>query len=343
MEELTVRDWFILVGLITGILYGVIAQASDFCVRRGIADFAEGKGLASATGWLGAIFIALPLTQWMLSERFLDESQMVYFPESLSWWTTALGAAAFGVGMMLTRGCPARLVVLSATGNLRAWFGLLVLGISAYATFKGLLAESRVHLQQTGTWDLPTESIFALFPEFDRPLVGIGTIVIGFFALRHGLSRSLIGGLLIGTLVAGVWWATAILGSDDFDPINPVSLSFVAPLGETITYVQLASGLEPTFNVALIGGVMLGAFISSMIRQEFQWQTFESAADHVRYFLGAVLMGVGGILALGCSTGQAITGVATGSIWSLLVTIIIFTSGYLTHARLLKSKQVSTN
>ena len=178
---------------------------------------------------------------------------MVYFPESLSWWTTALGAAAFGVGMMLTRGCPARLVVLSATGNLRAWFGLFVLGISAYATFKGLLAESRVHLQQTATWDLPTESIFALFPEFNRPLVGIGTIVIGFFALRHGLSRSLIGGLLIGTLVVGVWWATAILGSDDFDPINPVSLSFVAPLGETITYVQLASGLEPTFNVALIG------------------------------------------------------------------------------------------
>ena len=80
-----------------------------------------------------------------------------------------------------------------------------------------------------------------------------------------------------------------------------------------------------------------------MIRQEFQWQTFESVADHVRYFLGALLMGVGGILALGCSTGQAITGVATGSIWSLLVTIIIFMSGYLTHARLLKSKQVSTN
>ena len=339
MDELTVRDWFVLVGLITGILYGIIAQASDFCIRRGIADFAEGKGLASATGWLGAVFIALPLTQWMLSERFLDESQMVYFPESLSWWTTAVGAAAFGIGMMLTRGCPARLVVLSATGNLRAWFGLFVLGISAYATFKGLLAESRVHLQQIGTWDLPTESIFALLSEIDRLLVGgLVTIVIGFFALRRGLSQSVIGGLLIGALVAGAWWATAILGSDDFDPINPVSLSFVAPLGETITYVQLASGLEPTFNVALIGGVVVGAFISSLVRQEFQWRSFESVADHVRYFLGALLMGIGGILALGCTMGQAITGVATGSIWSLLVTMTIFTSGYLTHVRLIKGK-----
>ena len=102
----------------------------------------------------------------------------------------------------------ARLVVLSATGNLRAWFGLFVLGISAYATFKGLLAENRVHLQQTGTWDLPTESIFALFPEIDTLLIGVATIVIGFFALRRGLSRSALSEVfLIGALVAGAWWA----------------------------------------------------------------------------------------------------------------------------------------
>ena len=106
-------------------------------------------------------------------------------------------------------------------------------------------------------------------------------------------------------LLSQVRGGLAIFGADDFDPTDPVSLSFVAPLGETITYVQLASGLEPTFNVALIGGVMLGAFISSMVRQEFHWRSFESVADHVKYFLGALLMGVGGILALGCTTGQS--------------------------------------
>ena len=337
MEELDVRTLFVATGLVVGLLYGIVAQSTAFCVRRGISDLAEGRGGATLTGWLGALLLALPMTQWMIFDGHLDASQTVYFPEALSWWTTLIGAIAFGCGMMLTRGCPARLVVLSATGNLRAWFGLLVVGVSAYATFKGLIAESRVELQQTATLELPTESVLLSLPGFEWPLIGLVTVVIGFFALRHGMNRNLIGGLLVGFLVAGAWSTTAFLGADDFDPMAPMSLSFVAPIGEAMTYLQLASGLEPTFNVTLILGVLLGAFVSSVVRGEFQWQTFESASDHARYFLGAILMGVGGILALGCNTGQAITGLATGSLWSILVTGFIFASGYWMHQRMSRS------
>jgi hypothetical protein len=334
MEQLEVRDWFVLVGLFVGLAYGFFAQSSRFCVRRGISDIAEGKGGVTLTGWLGALLVAVPLTQWMLLSGHLDESQMIYFPASLSWWTTLTGALAFGVGMMLTRGCPARLLVLSATGNLRAWFGLLVVGISAYATFKGVIGESRVELQRTGSLELPTDSVLLLLSGFEWAFIGLATFVIGFFAFRHGVNRNLVGGLLIGFLVAGAWATTAVLGSDDFDPMAPMSLTFVAPIGEAITYLQLASALEPSFNVTLVLGVLLGAFASSLMRGEFQWQTFESADDHVRYFLGSILMGIGGILALGCNTGQAITGLATGSVWSILVTCVIFFSGYWTHRRI---------
>ena len=151
------------------------------------------------------------------------------------------------------------------------------------------------------------------------------------------MNRHLVGGLLVGLLVTGSWSITSVLGADDFDPMAPVSLSFVAPIGEAMTYLQLASGLEPTFNVTLILGVLVGACLSSMVRGEFQWQTFASASDHARYFLGAMMMGVGGIFALGCNTGQAITGLATGSLWSVLVTVVIFMSGYVMHRRLLQS------
>jgi hypothetical protein len=273
----------------------------------------------------------------MILDGHLDSSQTVYFPETLSWWTTLIGAGAFGVGMMLTRGCPARLVVLSGTGNLRAWFGLLVIGLSAYATFKGLIAETRVELQQTAAIELPTESVLFLVPGFEWPLIALATAIIGFFALRHGLNRNVIGGLFVGFLVAGAWSTTAVLGSDEFDPMAPMSLSFVAPIGEAMTYLQLASGLEPSFNVTLVLGVLIGAFVSSVVRGEFQLQTFETACDHARYFLGAALMGVGGILALGCNTGQAITGLATGSLWSILVTVVIFVSGYWMHRRIIES------
>jgi CHASE2 domain-containing sensor protein len=168
-------------------------------------------------------------------------------------------------------------------------------------------------------------------------LIALATAIIGFFALRHGLNRNVIGGLFVGFLVAGAWSITAVLGSDEFDPMAPMSLSFVAPIGEAMTYLQLASGLEPSFNVTLVLGVLIGAFVSSIVRGEFQLQTFETARDHARYFLGAALMGVGGILALGCNTGQAITGLATGSLWSILVTAVIFVSGYWMHRRIIES------
>ena len=337
MEEFDVRSLYVLTGLVVGCLYGSFAQATAFCVRRGISDLAEGKGGATLTGWFGAILVALPMTQWMIVDGHLETSQTVYFPEALSWWTTLIGAIAFGIGMMLTRGCPARLLVLGATGNLRAWFGLLVIGVSGYATFKGLIAEPRVELQQIATLELPMDSVLLLIPGLEWPLIGLATAVFGFFALRHGLNRNLLGGLLVGFLVAGAWSTTSVLGSDDFDPMAPMSLSFVAPVGEAITYLQLASGLEPSFNVTLVLGVLLGSFVSSSLRGEFRLKSFESASDHARYFLGAVMMGVGGILALGCNTGQGITGLATGSMWSILVTTVVFASGYLMHRQINKS------
>ena len=179
MQEPDVRTLYVLTGLVVGCLYGVFAQSTAFCVRRGISDLAEGKGGATLTGWLGALLVAVPMTQWMILDGHLDSSQTVYFPETLSWWTTLVGACAFGVGMMLTRGCPARLLVLSATGNLRAWFGVLVVGLSAYATFKGLMAETRVEWQQIGALQLPTESILLLAPSLAWVSITVVTGAIG--------------------------------------------------------------------------------------------------------------------------------------------------------------------
>ena len=331
MDELDVRTQFVLVGFCVGLLYGLIAQPTRFCIRRGVTDLAEGRGSATLTGWLGALLVAVPMTQWMIIDGHLSLEGMVYFPASLSLWTTVLGATLFAIGMVLTRGCPARLLVLAGSGNLRAWFGLLVVGVSAYATFRGLLAQTRVDLQATGAVSLPQSSLFLMVEEAAVPLLIVATVILAFFALRHGLNRNLLGGLAVGTLVAGAWSTTAVLGADDFDPMAAMSLSFVAPIGEAMTYVQLASGLEPSFNVTLILGVLLGSAVMAIVRGEWQLQTFETATDHARYFMGALMMGIGGILALGCNTGQAITGVSTGSLWSVGVSVVILVTGFWAH------------
>lgn len=331
MSELDVRAQFVLAGLVFGVLYGAVAQPTRFCVRRGLSDLAEGKGDQTLTAWFAALLVALPMTQWMMLDGHLSTEGMVYFPASLSIWTTVLGAVIFGAGMMMTRGCPARLLVLAGTGNLRAWFGLFVIGVSAYAMFKGLAAETRVGLQATGALAWSTESILLGVESMAVILIAAVAVLLAFFTFRYGITREVLGGLLVGALVAGAWSVTSVLGADDFDPMAAMSFSFVVPIGDAMTYLQLASGLEPNFNVTLVLGVLIGAFVVSVIRGEFALQTFESAADHGRYFLGAAMMGVGGVLALGCTTGQAITGLSTGSVWSVLVTVVIFASGYLTH------------
>lgn len=332
MESLEVRTIMVLIGLGLGIVYGSVAHRTQFCVRRGVYDLAIGKGFSSFTGWLAALGIAIIGTQWLVQTEMLLLTQTNYVPEQFGIISLLFGATIFGVGMMLTRGCPARLLVLAATGNLRALFGVLIIGLSSYATFKGILAVPRLWFQSFMPISFPQESLINLLPESFQLVVAI---ILGLFivilAIKMRWSALTFGGLIVGVLVVVAWWLTLHFGADDFDPMPPASFSFVVPTAEGLVYIMLASGVAPTFATALVGGTMLGAFGSAVLGKTFTWQSFAHTKDHVRYFLGSVLMGVGGVLALGCTTGQAITGMGTLSPWSLLATITMLLSGYLTQ------------
>lgn len=332
VAEIGVREAFVWIGLIAGLAYGVLAEQSGFCIRRVVTDWADRNGSGSFYAWLAAVGVALPITQWLMWSGRIEPSQMVYFPESLSLWTTLLGAAVFGVGMTLTRGCPARLLVLSATGNLRALFGVLVVGFSAYLVFKGIFAANRVDAQASGAMQFPQLPVLAWFGPSLWPVVtGALALIALVIAVRGGRLAPTIAGACIGGIVGVAWWLTALAGGDPFDPIPAVSLSFVVPLGDSLVYAMLASGVSASFPVGLVAGVFMGALISAAVSGRLKLQTFGTPNDHARYTLGAVMMGVGGVFALGCTTGQALVGFATMSLWSVLVTIVIFISGFLGH------------
>lgn len=230
---------------------------------------------------------------------------------------------------------PAHLVeAILATEDRHFYYhvGFDPIGLSSYATFKGILAVPRLWFQSFMPLSFPQESLINLLPESFQLVVAI---ILGLFivilAIKMRWSALTFGGLIVGVLVVVAWWLTLHFGADDFDPMPPASFSFVVPTAEGLVYIMLASGVAPTFATALVGGTMLGAFGSAILGKSFTWQSFAHTKDHMRYFLGSVLMGIGGVLALGCTTGQAITGMGTLSPWSLLATITMLLSGYLTQ------------
>jgi len=147
--------------------------------------------------------------------------------------------------------------------------------------------------------------------------------------------RDLALGALIGLLVPLAWISTGYVLFDEFDPIAMESLSFTSPSAETLFWTVAASSIPAGFGTGLIGGVILGALISSLSARRFQWQSFESPRQTGRYIAGAALMGIGGVLAGGCTVGAGLSGVPTLSLAAILALISIAVGGALT-ARLIQ-------
>jgi hypothetical protein len=136
--------------------------------------------------------------------------------------------------------------------------------------------------------------------------------------------RLIVTGLVIGLVIVLGWWATGIAGFDPFATRRVESFSFVAPLGETMLYFMLASGLQPDFPVGAVLGVIVGAFLAAKTGRQFRWEAPDDAREMRRHLLGAFLMGSGGIAALGCTIGQGISGFSTLALGSILAIASIF-------------------
>jgi hypothetical protein len=134
-------------------------------------------------------------------------------------------------------------------------------------------------------------------------------------------------GLIIGTLVPIAWFITGVLGRDDFDPVPLSSLTFVAPVGEGLQYLMTFTGSTINFGIAVIGGVVAGSFIMAKASGQFRVESFTDATDMVRHMVGGAIMGIGGVMALGCTIGQGITGMSTLALGSLIALISIIAGG----------------
>jgi uncharacterized protein len=232
------------------------------------------------------------------------------------------GGLLFGYGMVLSNGCGARALVLLGRGNLRSFVVVVVLGIVAEMTLKGLIAPARIAALQVSQTTATLTSVPALLSA-----VGLGEMpahilaasvmsaALIVFAFVHPPFRrspgQIVAGLMVGILIAAGWFATGYLGADDFNPTPVTSLTFIAPIADALQYVMLSTGSTLNFGIVTVFGVFAGSLLTALLTGRFHWEGYTSPRHMLRSAGGAALMGAGGVTAYGCSIGQGLTGLST--------------------------------
>jgi len=319
----------ILSALIIGLIYGSVGLLSGFCMMSGLRGWwAQGDGRLVRTYAL-AMGIAIAASQLLDAAGVVDLGKSIYLQPSFSAPVMFLGGLLFGYGMVLSNGCGSRALVLLGRGNLRSFVVVIVLGIFAEMTLKGLIAPLRIALVQASQATVATNSVPALLAS-----AGLGAVparmvaasvlaaVLIIFAFAHAPFRKSSGqvaaGLVVGLLVAAGWYATGYLGADDFNPTPVTSLTFIAPIADALQYIMLSTGSTLNFGIVTVFGVLAGSLITALITGRFHLEGYHSPRHMLRSASGAALMGAGGVMAFGCSVGQGLTGLSTLSLSSFI-------------------------
>lgn len=343
MEEMEIGTVVAIAGFVLGGLFGATAQRTNFCTMGAISDMVFMGNWNRMRAWMMAIAVAMLVSQAMHALEIVDLTESIYLTTNFAWAGAIIGGLMFGFGMTMGGGCGNKTLVRLGAGNLKSLVVAVVLGIFAYMTLRGLIGMGRVELEAVTNIDLSENYESQGIPDLLAGLTGMSaemlrwivTILIGGGLLAfcfkdagfRASKRDMAAGLIIGLLVPAAWYATGVIGYDDFDPTPLNSFTFVNPTGESIMYLMTFSGSTINFGIAAVGGVIAGSFVMAMATKSFQVESFNDASDMIRHLIGAALMGTGGILAMGCTVGQGITGMSTLALGSVIALASIIAGG----------------
>lgn len=338
--ELEVSQQIALYGFLVALVFGAVAQRTHFCTMGSISDWINMGIKNRFRTWVLAIAIAIIGTQLLQASGMVDMSGAIYLNTSFGWVGYIVGGLMFGVGMTLGSGCVQRSIVRVGGGNLKSLVVLLVMGVTAYATLRGLLAPIRLQLEAYTSLDLSERGLE------DQGIATIISSLVGGDAqtLQIVLSALIAAGVLwyafsdkdyrkdfdnilaavaVGGMIVAGWYITGVLGNDDFEPVPVESVTFVAPAGNTINYVMTYTGASMNFGIAVVLGVIAGSFLYAILSGSFRIEVFASRTDLINHLMAGILMGFGGVLALGCTIGQGVTGVSTLAVGSMIALVSI--------------------
>lgn len=319
----------ILAGLVIGLVYGAVGLLSGFCLMSSMRGWlAKGDGRLVRSYAL-AIAVAIAASQFLAGNGMVDLGKSIYLQQTFSAPVLFLGGLLFGYGMVLSNGCGSRALVLLGRGNLRSFVVVIVLAIAAQMTLKGLIAPARIALVQASQTTLSANSLPTLLAtlglgEAVSRVLSAAAMVIALilFAFAHPAFRrspgQIAAGVIVGLLVACGWYVTGYLGADDFNPVPVTSLTFIAPIADSLQYAMLSTGLTLNFGIATVAGVFAGSLVTALTTGRFHLEGYSSPRHMLRSAGGAALMGIGGVMAFGCSIGQGLTGMSTLALGSFI-------------------------
>jgi hypothetical protein len=341
---------------VLAVVFGAAANRASFCTMGAVADIVNFGDWRRMRMWLLAIAVAIVGVGVLRATGGIDVAKTFYTGAKVPWLSMIVGGFLFGVGMTLGSGCGSKTLIRIGGGNVKSLVVLAFIGISAYMTLRGLFALWRVRgldvaqLDLAGlgaaTSDLPTV-LAALGAgaavKAALPFVVAAAIAAFVFANRDfRQSREMIvGGIVVGLVVVGGWYVSGHLGYLAEDPATleekfvatnsgrMESFSFIGPVAYLLELLMFWTDQSRvvTFGIAAVLGVVVGSLGMALATKSFRWEGFASVDDLGHHIVGGILMGFGGVTALGCTIGQGLTGLSTLAIGSFLAFLSIIAGG----------------
>lgn len=316
-----------------GLLLGVITQRTHFCTMGAISDVVNMGDWTRVNQWLCAIGVAMLGFAALVDFGLVNPAKTLYASTRLMWLSNLVGGLMFGYGMVIASGCGNKTLVRIGGGNLKSVVVFVVMGVSAFATLKGITAVLRAGTVDTVFVDMPAGANLSVL---GIPSLGyfLGVALL-LWVLRHKdfwTFDNLLASFGVGALVTVMWWVSGHLGfvAEHPETLDAVyvatnsgrieALNFVAPVAYALDWLMFYSDASKVLSagVAAVAGVVVGSAASALQTKTFRWEGFANPRDLGLHLLGSVLMGVGGVTAMGCTFGQGLSGISTLSLNSVV-------------------------
>ena len=333
-------------------LFGAVANKTNFCTMGAVSDWINMGDTSRMRMWLLAMATALLGSSALQAAGLVDFSKSIYTGANFLWLSHLVGGFLFGVGMTLGSGCGSKTLIRVGAGNLKSLIVYVFLGIAAYMTLRGLFGAFRVNVLDRAAITLPPgqdlPSLFAAWMGLSKAAwtailaaaVGGGLLAFVYKSreFRSNFDYTL-GGVVTGLVVIGGWYVSGVVGyvAEDPETLQEAfvatntgrmeSFSFVSPMAFSLEYLMLWTDKSKivTYGIASALGVIAGSAAYALATRTFRWEGFRDAEDTANHIVGGLLMGFGGITALGCTIGQAISGFSTLALGSILTFLAIVT------------------